>query len=94
MDPETISKKELLLPQESATASSTDGSAGLIRGLVQRKSTFTGQETFFPREKVLARIEKIKAMDGCLARRDRRGGRARVSMTLPSAQRGLVSAGG
>ena len=28
----------------------------------QRKSTFTGQETFFPREKVLARIEKIKSM--------------------------------
>lgn len=27
-----------------------------------RKSTFTGQETFFPREKVLARIEKIKSM--------------------------------
>lgn len=27
-----------------------------------RKSTFTGQETFFPREKVLARIEKIKNM--------------------------------
>jgi DNA-binding transcriptional MerR regulator len=27
-----------------------------------RKSTFTGQETFFPREKMLARIEKIKNM--------------------------------
>ncbi len=27
-----------------------------------RKSTFTGQETFFPRDKVLARIEKIKNM--------------------------------
>jgi len=25
-----------------------------------RKSTFTGQETFFPREKMLARLEKIK----------------------------------
>ncbi len=25
-----------------------------------RKSTFTGQETFFPRDKILARIEKIK----------------------------------
>ncbi|MDQ0417218.1 hypothetical protein J2Z48_001390 [Croceifilum oryzae] len=25
-----------------------------------RKSTFTGQETFFPREKILERIEKIK----------------------------------
>lgn len=27
-----------------------------------RKSTFTGTETFFPRERVLARIEKIKSM--------------------------------
>ncbi len=27
-----------------------------------RKSTFTGQETFFPRDKIMARIEKIKNM--------------------------------
>jgi hypothetical protein len=27
-----------------------------------RKSTFTGQETFFPREKILQRIEKIQQM--------------------------------
>jgi hypothetical protein len=27
-----------------------------------RKSTFTGQETFFPKEKILARIEKIQLM--------------------------------
>ncbi|MGA9174534.1 MAG: YhbD family protein [Thermoactinomyces sp.] len=27
-----------------------------------RKSTYTGQETFFPREKILARINKIKSM--------------------------------
>lgn len=27
-----------------------------------RKSTFTGQETFFPRDKILSRIEKIKNM--------------------------------
>lgn len=27
-----------------------------------RKSTFTGQETFFPKEKILARIEKIKEL--------------------------------
>lgn len=27
-----------------------------------RKSTFTGQETFFPRDKILARIEKISNM--------------------------------
>lgn len=27
-----------------------------------RKSTFTGQETFFPRDKILARIDKVKNM--------------------------------
>ena len=27
-----------------------------------RKSTFTGQETFFPKESMLARIDKIKGM--------------------------------
>lgn len=27
-----------------------------------KKSTFTGQETFFPKDKVLARVEKIKSM--------------------------------
>lgn len=33
-----------------------------------RKATFTGTETFFPRERVLARIEKIKSMkDGDLS---------------------------
>ncbi len=64
MDPELISKKDLL------------GQAGISygqlyrwkrKGLIPedwfiRKSTFTGQETFFPREKVLARIERIKTM--------------------------------
>jgi len=64
MDPELISKKDLL------------GQAGISygqlyrwkrKGLIPedwfiRKSTFTGQETFFPREKVLARIERIKSM--------------------------------
>ncbi|WP_223790135.1 YhbD family protein [Methanobacterium spitsbergense] len=29
-----------------------------------RKSTFTGQETFFPKEKILDRIDKIKNMKG------------------------------
>lgn len=29
-----------------------------------RKSTFTGQETFFPRDKILSRIQKIKNMKG------------------------------
>lgn len=64
MDPETISKKDLLV--------SSGISYGQLyrwkrKGLIPedwfvRKSTFTGQETFFPREKVLARIEKIKSM--------------------------------
>lgn len=32
-----------------------------------RKSTFTGQETFFPRQKIVDRIEKIKNMKGDLS---------------------------
>ncbi|NTU71442.1 MAG: YhbD family protein [Coriobacteriia bacterium] len=64
MEAEMISKKDLLV--------STSISYGQLyrwkrKGLIPedwfvRKSTFTGQETFFPREKVLARIEKIKNM--------------------------------
>ncbi len=62
MEEELISKKELL--------ERTDISYGQLyrwkrKGLIPedwfiRKSTYTGQETFFPRNKVLARIEKIK----------------------------------
>ena len=64
MDPELISKKELLL---AAGISYGQLYRWKRKGLIpedwfQRKSTFTGQETFFPREKVLARIEKIKSM--------------------------------
>ncbi len=64
MDPETISKKELLVV---AGISYGQLYRWKRKGLIpedwfQRKSTFTGQETFFPRERVLARIEKIKAM--------------------------------
>ena len=64
MDPETISKKELLVV---AGISYGQLYRWKRKGLIpedwfQRKSTFTGQETFFPREKVLARVEKIKAM--------------------------------
>ena len=64
MDPETISKKELL---QVAGISYGQLYRWKRKGLIpedwfQRKSTFTGQETFFPREKVLARIEKIKSM--------------------------------
>jgi DNA-binding transcriptional MerR regulator len=64
MDSELISKKELL-----AAAGISYGQLyrwkrkGLIpEEWFQRKSTFTGQETFFPRDKVLARVEKIKSM--------------------------------
>jgi hypothetical protein len=35
-----------------------------------RKSTFTGQETFFPKNKILARIEKIKGMKENLSLND------------------------
>jgi len=64
MDSETISKKELL---QVAGISYGQLYRWKRKGLIpddwfQRKSTFTGQETFFPREKVLARIEKIKSM--------------------------------
>ena len=64
MDPELISKKELLV---AAGISYGQLYRWKRKGLIpedwfQRKSTFTGQETFFPREKVLARIEKIKSM--------------------------------
>lgn len=62
MDQELISKKDLL--------QLTDISYGQLyrwkrKQLIPedwfiRKSTFTGQETFFPKEKILERIEKIK----------------------------------
>jgi hypothetical protein len=99
MDPETISKKELLV--------AADISYGQLyrwkrKGLIpedwfQRKSTFTGQETFFPREKVLARIEKIKAMQDEDASLDEIADAVapnlgEASMTLPEIrERGLVS---
>jgi len=35
-----------------------------------RKATFTGQETFFPRDEILSRIEKIKNMKGDLSLED------------------------
>jgi DNA-binding transcriptional MerR regulator len=64
MEEELISKKELL--------ELTDISYGQLyrwkrKGLIPeewfiRKSTFTGQETFFPRYKVLPRIDKILSM--------------------------------
>jgi len=64
VDSELISKRELLL---SAGISYGQLYRWKRKGLIPeewflRKSTFTGQETFFPRDKVLPRIEKIKSM--------------------------------
>jgi len=90
MDPETISKKELLV---AAGISYGQLYRWKRKGLIpedwfQRKSTFTGQETFFPREKVLARIVKIKAMQDEDASLDEIADAVspnlgEVSMTLP-----------
>jgi DNA-binding transcriptional MerR regulator len=64
MDDELISKKDLL--------AQTGISYGQLyrwkrKGLIpedwfMRKSTFTGQETFFPRDKMLARVNRILGM--------------------------------
>ena len=100
MDPDLISKKELL-----AEAGISYGQLyrwkrkGLIpEDWFVRKSTFTGQETFFPREKVLARIEKIKSMQDEDASLDEIADAvapdlAELSMTLSQVREsGLVSA--
>jgi len=68
-DPNLISKKELL--------DQTGISYGQLyrwkrKGLIpeawfQKKSAFTGQETFFPRAEMLARVERIKGMKDDLA---------------------------
>jgi DNA-binding transcriptional MerR regulator len=99
MDSETISKKELLV---AAGISYGQLYRWKRKGLIpedwfQRKSTFTGQETFFPREKVLARIDKIKSMQDEDASLDEIAeavapNLGEVSMTLPEIrERGLVS---
>jgi DNA-binding transcriptional MerR regulator len=64
MEAELISKKELL---QTADISYGQLYRWKRKGLIPedwfvRKSTFTGQETFFPRDQVLARIDKIKSM--------------------------------
>jgi len=100
VDPDLISKKELL-----AEAGISYGQLyrwkrkGLIpEDWFVRKSTFTGQETFFPREKVLARIEKIKSMQDEDASLDEIADAvapdlAELSMTLSQVREsGLVSA--
>jgi DNA-binding transcriptional MerR regulator len=99
MDPELISKKELLI---AAGISYGQLYRWKRKGLIPedwfgRKSTFTGQETFFPREKVLARIEKIKSMKDEDASLDEIAeavapNLGEVSMTLPEIrERALVS---
>jgi DNA-binding transcriptional MerR regulator len=64
MEPELISKKDLLL---AAGISYGQLYRWKRKGLIPedwfvRKSSFTGQETFFPRERMLARVERILAM--------------------------------
>ncbi len=64
MEQELISKKELL---EIADISYGQLYRWKRKNLIPeewfiRKSTFTGQETFFPKEKILARITRIKNM--------------------------------
>lgn len=64
MEEELISKKDLL---EQTNISYGQLYRWKRKGLIPekwfiRKSTFTGQETFFPREQVLTRISKIKSM--------------------------------
>ena len=64
MEQDLISKKDLLV---QAGISYGQLYRWKRKGLIPedwfvRKSTFTGQETFFPRDKMLARIERILAM--------------------------------
>ena len=99
MDAEMISKKELLV---IAGISYGQLYRWKRKGLIPedwfvRRSTFTGQETFFPRDKVLARIEKIKSMKDEDASLDEIADAVapnlgEISMTLPEIrERGLVS---
>jgi hypothetical protein len=70
VDQDMISKKDLLV---QAGISYGQLYRWKRKGLIPeewfiRKSTFTGQETFFPREKILARVERILSMkDGELS---------------------------
>jgi len=64
MDTDMISKKDLLA---AANISYGQLYRWKRKGLIPeawfiKKSSFTGQETFLPRDKVLARVEKIKSM--------------------------------
>lgn len=99
MDNELISKKELL---QVAGISYGQLYRWKRKGLIPedwfvRKSTFTGQETFFPREKMLARIDRIKNLKNEDASLDEIADAVapnlgEVSMTLSEIrERGLVS---
>ena len=64
MEPDLISKKDLLL---ACGISYGQLYRWKRKGLIPedwfvRKSAFTGQETFFPREKMLARVQRILSM--------------------------------
>jgi DNA-binding transcriptional MerR regulator len=64
MEPDLISKKDLLL---ACGISYGQLYRWKRKGLIPedwfvRKSAFTGQETFFPRDKMLARVERILSM--------------------------------
>lgn len=66
MDSDLISKKELL---QVAGISYGQLYRWKRKNLIPedwfvRKSTFTGSETFFPRDKILARVERIQGMKG------------------------------
>jgi len=72
MQNESISKKELL---ELSKISYGQLYRWKRKNLIPeewfiKKSTFTGQETFFPKEKILNRIEKIKNMKGDISLND------------------------
>ena len=99
MDSDLISKKDLL---QSAGISYGQLYRWKRKGLIPeewfvRKSTFTGQETFFPREKALTRIDKIKSMQDEDASLDEIADAVspdlgEVSMTIAEiGERGLVS---
>lgn len=64
METELISKKDLLLAKGISYGQLYRWKRkGLIpEDWFVRKSTFTGQETFFPKEKMLARVDRILSM--------------------------------
>ena len=99
--PNQISKKELL---EQTGISYGQLYRWKRKGLIPeawfvKKSAFTGQETFFPRREILARIEQIKGMKDDLALSDlllwvptwNEGGLVAVAQVRPSTAPTTVS---